>query len=398
MPAPSERMEQLGAYLFSALGAKIRELQSKGIPVISLGIGDPDLPTPEPIVLELIRAVTDAHDPDRFRYGSDWPLDDFPKAVATHYRRRFGVILDPATEVVPLIGSKEGIAHIALAFLDPGDIALVPEPGYPVYRIGASLALGKAYPIPLRPDRNWTPVFSDIPTDILKQAKLLWLNYPNNPTTACVDLNFFAEAVRFARDHDLLLCHDAAYVDITYDGYNAPSILQVPGAKEVAVEFGSLSKPFSMTGWRIGYAVGNAEAIGLLKMLKDNIDSGIFRPLQRAGVKALRSDPLIFRPALEAYRRRRNLVVEALQEAGVNVVPPKGTFYIWAPIPKGFNTSGEFVSFLLEHAHVAVTPGSGYGRAGEGYFRISLTYPDEVLREAMRRIVKALRDQRDKGR
>jgi LL-diaminopimelate aminotransferase len=387
-------MAQLGPYLFSAIGAKVRELRAKGVQVISLGIGDPDVPTPDPVVLELVRAATDVHDPDRFRYGSDWPLDAFPNAVAQYYRHRFGVELDPKSEIVPLIGSKEGIAHIALCYLDPGDVALVPEPGYPVYKIGALLALAESYPMPLLADRNWTPDFSAIPSEVLKRAKLLWLNYPNNPTAACVTLDFFAEVVAFARQHNLLICHDAAYVDITYDGYVAPSILQVPGAKEVAIEFGSLSKPFAMTGWRIGWAVGNSEAVRLLATVKDNIDSGIFRPIQRAGAKALQlfcQDPSIIRPVVDTYQRRRDFVVQALRRAGIPVEAPKGTLYVWAPIPDGFANSQEFATFLLERAHVAVTPGGGYGPAGEGFFRISLTYPDAIISEAMERIGAALK-------
>jgi LL-diaminopimelate aminotransferase len=387
-------MAQLGPYLFSAIGAKVRELRAKGVQVISLGIGDPDVPTPDPVVLELVRAATDVHDPDRFRYGSDWPLDAFPNAVAQYYRHRFGVELDPKSEIVPLIGSKEGIAHIALCYLDPGDVALVLEPGYPVYKIGALLALAESYPMPLLADRNWTPDFSAIPSEVLKRAKLLWLNYPNNPTAACVTLDFFAEVVAFARQHNLLICHDAAYVDITYDGYVAPSILQVPGAKEVAIEFGSLSKPFAMTGWRIGWAVGNSEAVRLLATVKDNIDSGIFRPIQRAGAKALQlfcQDPSIIRPVVDTYQRRRDFVVQALRRAGIPVEAPKGTLYVWAPIPDGFANSQEFATFLLERAHVAVTPGGGYGPAGEGFFRISLTYPDAIISEAMERIGAALK-------
>jgi LL-diaminopimelate aminotransferase apoenzyme (EC 2.6.1.83) len=394
MPKPSQRMEKLGPYLFSAIGAKVRELKAKGIQVISLGIGDPDVPTPDPIVLELIRSATDVSDPDRFRYGSDWPLDVFPKAVAEYYRKRFGVEIDPQREVVPLIGSKEGIAHIALCYLDPGDVALVPEPGYPVYKISALLALAESYPMPLLSEKNWTPNFSAIPSEVLKRAKLLWLNYPNNPTASCVTLEFFEEAVAFAKEHGLLICHDAAYVDITYDGYVAPSILQVPGAKEVAIEFGSLSKPFAMTGWRIGWAVGNPEAVRLLATVKDNIDSGIFRPIQRAGAKALQlwcQDPSIIRPVVDTYQRRRDFVLRALREAGIQASMPKGSLYIWAPIPNGFTNSQEFATFLLERAHVAVTPGGGYGPAGEGYFRISLTYPDTVIAEAMERIVDALK-------
>ncbi len=391
MPEPSQRMKALGPYLFSAIGLQVREMRAKGIEVLSLGIGDPDLPTPDPIVLELIRSVTDLSDPDRFRYGSDWPLEDYPKAVADYYRKRFGVELDHRTEVVPLIGSKEGIAHIALCYLDPGDLVLVPEPGYPVYKIGALLAGADAFPIPLLADRNWTPDLSSVPSDVVKRAKILWLNYPNNPTTACVDGTFFEEAVQLAREGDLLICHDAAYSEITFDGYVAPSILQLEGAKEVAIEFGSLSKPFSMTGWRIGYAVGNKEAIRLLSTVKDNIDSGIFRPIQKAGIRALQLGPNEWNWVLEVYRRRRDMAVDALHRAGIAAEKPKGTFYIWAPVPDRFSNSSEFASFLIERAHVAVTPGAGYGPSGEGYFRISLTYPDNHIKKALDQIIKALR-------
>ncbi len=387
----SKRLDVIGAYLFSALGQRVRELRAKGVDVISLGIGDPDNPTPDHIVLEMIRALIDPNDKDRHRYGSDWPSDVFPKAVAHYYKQRFGVDIDPQSEVLTLIGSKEGIAHIALAFIDSGDVALVPAPGYPVYSIGTIMAGGEPYFMPLRPENNWLPDFEAIPGDVLKRAKLIWLNYPNNPTAAVASLEFFERAVEFAMRHNLLLCHDAAYVDITYDGYVAPSVLQVPGAKECTVEFFSLSKPYNMTGWRIAAAVGNPQALKALGTIKDNIDSGVMRPIQLAGAKALTSSQECVRRIVSIYQRRRDLVISAFREIGWDVEPPKGSLYVWVRIPDGYGTSTEFATMLLYEAQVAVTPGSGYGEHGEGYFRISLTYPDELIEEAMRRIVTVLK-------
>jgi LL-diaminopimelate aminotransferase len=382
----SKRLDKIGVYLFSALGQKIREARAMGLDVISLGIGDPDKPTPDHIVLEMIRALIDPNDKDRHRYGSDWPSDVFQKAVAHYYKQRFGVELDPQTEVLTLIGSKEGIAHIAFAFIDSGDVALVPAPGYPVYSIGTIMAGGEPYFMPLSKENNWLPDLDAVPKDVLKRSKILWLNYPNNPTAAVAPIEFFEYAVEFARRNDLLLCHDAAYVDITYDGYRAPSILQVKGAKECAVEFFSLSKPYNMTGWRIAAAVGNPEALKALGTIKDNIDSGVMRPIQYAGAKALTSSQECVENVLRIYKRRRDLVVETFRGLGWDVEPPKGSFYVWLPIPKGYESSMEFATELLFKAKVAVTPGSGYGKYGEGYFRISLTYPDELIEEAMRRI------------
>lgn len=387
----SRRLEMIGAYLFSALGQKVREARAKGLDVISLGIGDPDNPTPDHILLEMIRALIDPNDKDRHRYGSDWPSVIFPNAVAHYYKQRFGVDLDPKTEVLTLIGSKEGIAHIALAFVDNGDVVLVPAPGYPVYSTGAIIAGGEPYFMPLRPENNWLPDLDSIPKDVLKRAKLLWLNYPNNPTAAVAPIEFFECAVEFARKHDLLLCHDAAYVDITYDGYRAPSILQVHGAKECAVEFFSLSKPYNMTGWRIAAAVGNPQAIKALGTIKDNIDSGVMRPIQFAAAKALTSSQECVRQIVSIYQRRRDLVVKSFCELGWDIEPPKGSLYVWVRIPEGYGTSMEFAMMLLYEAQVAVTPGSGYGEYGEGYFRISLTYPDELIEEAMRRIKRTLK-------
>ncbi|HID08028.1 MAG TPA: aminotransferase class I/II-fold pyridoxal phosphate-dependent enzyme [Armatimonadetes bacterium] len=385
----SQRLDKVGAYLFTSLRHRVREVRARGVDVISLGIGDPDHPTPDHIIIEMIRALIDPNDPHRHRYGSDWPSDIFPKAVACYYKRRFNVDLDPSSEVLTLIGSKEGIAHIALAYIDAGDIALVPVPGYPVYSVGTVFAGGEPYLLPLRRENGWLPDLESIPKDVLKRAKLLWLNYPHNPTAAVATLDFFQRAVNFAREHDLLICHDAAYVDITYDGYRAPSILQADGAKECAVEFFSLSKPYNMTGWRIAAAVGNRDALEALERIKDNIDSGVMRPIQFAAAKALTSSQECVQRIVGIYQRRRDIIVNALKQLGWQVDIPKGSLYVWVPVPNGYSSSMEFATMLLEKAHVAVTPGSGYGEYGEGYFRISLTYPDHIIEEAMRRMANA---------
>jgi LL-diaminopimelate aminotransferase len=385
----SDRLKKVPPYLFAEIGRKIAKAKAEGRDVISLGIGDPDIPTPDHIVDEMCRAIRDEGDPARHRYGGDNPVKEFPKAVASYYKRRFGVELDQEREVLPLIGSKEGIAHIPLAFVNPGDIVLAPNPGYPVYNVGTIFAGGTTFFMPLLEKNGYLPDFSGIPKYVASQAKIMWLNYPNNPTTATATLEFFEEAVDFARRNKILICHDAAYVELTYDGYEAPSILQVHGAKDVAVEIGSLSKPYNMTGWRIGFAVGNAEAISALALVKENMDSGILRAIQFAGVKALRGPQDCVLRMREIYRARRDLVVDGLNKLGWKLDRPKATFYIWAPVPKGY-TSMDFATMLLEKADVVVTPGVGYGEYGEGYFRISLTYPDHVLEEAMRRISNAL--------
>src|SRR4028119_401980 len=287
----AKRLELIPPYLFAELGRKIRAKREQGIDVITLGIGDPDEPTPDEIIDEAVFHLRDPQDPDRHRYGGDVPVADYPQAVADFYRQRFGVELDPKTEVLTTIGSKDGIAHVPWAFIDPGDVALVPQPGYPVYNIGTLFAGGESSFLPLRAENNWLPDFDAVPDDVARRARILWLNYPNNPTAAVAPLEFFSEAVEFARRHDILICHDAPYAEISYDGYRAPSILQVEGAKDVAIEFNSLSKHFNMTGWRIGMAVGNAKAVAALGLIKDNVDSGVLRAVQFAGAKAFRDSP-----------------------------------------------------------------------------------------------------------
>jgi LL-diaminopimelate aminotransferase len=378
----AERLTGLPPYLFAELDRKVSAKRAAGVDVISMGIGDPDLPTPRHVVEALQEA---AEDPATHQYPSYYGLPAFRQAIADFYERRFDVRLDPDTEVLPLIGSKEGLAHLCLAFVDPGDEALVPDPGYPVYAIGTLLAGGRAVPMLLDPSTGFLPDFGRIaPTD---RSKVLWLNYPGNPTAATTDVGFFGEAVAFARRHDLLICHDAAYSEITFDGYVAPSILEAPGAKDVAVEFGSLSKTYNMTGWRVGFVVGNAEAIRALSTVKTNLDSGIFNAVQRAAVVALNGPHDHVEVMRAVYQKRRDVVVAALADIGLAVQPPLGSIYVWVPTPEG-RTSEGFASELLDVAGVVVAPGTGYGANGEGFVRFSLTVEDDRLEEAMRRIGK----------
>ena len=376
----AERVRELPPYLFAELDKRVVAKRAAGADVISLGIGDPDLPTPRHVVEALQEA---AEDPRTHQYPSYYGLPAFRQAIVEFYERRFGVNLDPDTDVQPLIGSKEGLAHLCLAFIDPGDEALVPDPGYPVYAIGTQLAGGRAISMPLGSSNGFVPDFGDIAPN--ERTKVLWLSYPSNPTAATTELGLFEEAVRFAGRHDLLLCHDAAYSEITFDGYVAPSILEAPGAKEVAVEFGSLSKTYNMTGWRVGYAVGNAEAIRALATIKTNVDSGIFNAVQRAAVAALNGPVQHVEMMRAIYQKRRDVVVSALGEIGVVVEPPLGSIYVWVPTPEG-KSSAEFATELLEEAAVVVAPGTGYGPNGEGFVRFSLTVADERLQEAMQRI------------
>jgi LL-diaminopimelate aminotransferase len=380
----ARRIEALPPYLFAELDRKAGELRAAGADVISLGIGDPDLPTPAHIV-EALKGASE--DPATHRYPSYYGLPEFRDSVAGWYERRFGVGLDPATEVLPLIGSKEGLAHLSLAFVDPGDAALVPDPGYPVYASGTMLAGGRVLPMALAAGDGYLPKLAEITPP--PETKVLWLNYPSNPTAAVAELSVFQDAVVFARRHDLLLCHDAAYSEITFDGYVAPSALQVPGAKDVAVEFGSLSKTYNMTGWRIGFAAGSAEAIGALGALKTNLDSGVFNAVQWAGVAALEGPQDEVEATKAIYQKRRDLVVGALRDGGVDVETPLGSIYVWVPTPGG-RSSASFAKELLEEASVVVSPGTGYGANGEGYVRISLTVPDLRLEEAMERIRRRL--------
>lgn len=380
----ARRIESLPPYLFAELDRKLEAKRAEGVDVISLGVGDPDLPTPAHVVEAMREAVCD---PATHRYPSYVGSPEFRRAVATFYRRRFGVELDPDTQVMALIGSKEGIGHIAFAFLDPGDEALVPDPGYPVYGVSARLAGARPVPLPMLPERGFLPDLDAAP--VSERTKVLWLNFPSNPTAAVADPGTFAQAVAFARVHDLVLLHDAAYSEITFDGYVAPSVLQTPGAEEVAVEFGSASKSSNMTGWRIGWAVGSAQALRALAVVKTNLDSGQFTAVQRAAIAALQSPSEHLEALRETYRRRRDLVVGTLNRLGWSLTPPRGSCYVWAPVPEG-ETSVSFADRLLDAAGIFVAPGSGYGERGEGYVRLSLTVPDDRLAEAMDRLAAVL--------
>ncbi|MGD0152652.1 MAG: LL-diaminopimelate aminotransferase [Thermacetogeniaceae bacterium] len=381
----ADRVAALPAYLFARIEQKIEELKNSGVDVISLGIGDPDRPTPPHIVQAL---KEQADNPENHRYPTSVGLLAFRQAVANWYQGRFGVNLDPRSEVVTLIGSKEGIGHIAFCYLNPGDIALIPDPGYPVYGIGSALAGAENYILPLTAERHFLPDFGAIPADIARRAKLLWLNYPNNPTGATADLEFFQSAVSFARSYDLIICHDAPYTEVTFDGYVAPSFLQAKGAKAVGIEFHSLSKTYNMTGWRLGWAAGNPEVIRTLGTLKSNLDSGAFQAVQYAGIAALEGPQDCVREMRQVYQQRRDIVIEGLRGLGWQVDPPRATIYAWAPVPPGY-TSLEFAELVLEKAGVVITQGIGYGAYGEGFFRISLTIPTERLLEAFRRLKEA---------
>ncbi|MFP4055976.1 MAG: aminotransferase class I/II-fold pyridoxal phosphate-dependent enzyme [Candidatus Brocadiia bacterium] len=381
--SPAQRLQKLPPYLFADLRRKMAEARRKGIEVITLGIGDPDRPTPDPVVEELVRAVADPADPDRHRYGCDVPVAEFPRAARDFYCRRFGVHL-PEGGLVPTMGSKDAIAKLGMALLDPGDLALAPEPGYPTYNISHTFAGAVTHYVPLLAANGFLPDLEAVPAHVRRLARLLWLNYPNNPTTAVADLDFYRRAVDFARANDILIASDLAYSENTYDGPPAPSILQVEGAEEVAIEFFSLSKAFSMTGWRIGCAVGHPGAVAALRTVKENIDNGTLRAVQLAGARALDLAEELVPPINAVYRRRRDLVVDTLNGLGWELDRPPATIYVWAPVPPRFaGDSGAFAADLLEKTGVVVTPGRAYGEHGEGFFRISLTYPDEVLEKAM---------------
>jgi LL-diaminopimelate aminotransferase len=383
----AKRISTLPPYLFAELDRKVSEARAKGVDVISFGIGDPDRPTPAHIVEAGRKAMAD---PATHRYPSYYGMPEFRAAVARYYERRFGVVLDPATEVLPLIGSKEGIAHLATAFIDPGDALLICDPGYPVYQTAALLAGGKPVALPLTAEDAFLPRLDRVAEEEAANSKVLWINYPSNPTSAVCDAAFMEEAVRFSAKHDLLLAHDAAYVELTYDGYVAPSVLQTDGAKEVAIEFGSLSKSYNMTGWRVGWVVGAAPAIEAIGRVKTNIDSGIFNALQRAGIAALEGPQECIQESIAVYRRRRDVVVEALSSSAIEIKPPLGAIYVWVPVPAG-HSSVSFCEFLLSEVGVVVAAGSGYGEHGEGYVRFSLTLADDRLDEGMDRVAKALR-------
>ncbi len=379
-------MQKLPPYLFARIEKKLEKAQEEGVDVISLGIGDPDRPTPDNIIEAMARAIAN---PANHRYPTSVGLLSFRQAVADWFKRRFGVTLDPREEVVALLGSKEGIAHIAFCFLEPGDMALVPDPGYPVYSIGTILVGAEPYYMPLRAENGFLPVLEDIPEDVARRAKLLHLNYPNNPTGAFADREFFMKAIEFARNYDILICHDHAYSEIAFDGQKPISLLEVEGGREVGIEFHSFSKSFNMTGWRLGWACGNAEAIEVLTRFKSNVDSGVFQAVQEAGIAALSGSQECIEEMCAVYQERRDAVVEGLNRMGWKLNSPPGTIYVWAPVPQGY-TSASFAELVLDKAGVVITPGVGYGQFGEGYFRIALTVEVERIQEALERMYQAI--------
>jgi len=378
----SGRIEKLKPYLFVEINKKIAEKKAKGEEVISFAIGDPDIPTPPHIIDRLCR---EAQDPANHRYPESAGLPELWQAIARWYQKRFNVSLDPETEVLPLIGAKEGIGHIAFCFIDSGDIALVPDPAYPVYSIGTQLAGGRPYYMSLKESNGFLPDLSGIRDYILQKTKLLWINYPNTPTGAVAELDFFNRVVEFARKHDILVCHDGPYTEVAFEGYQPVSFMQADGARDIGVEFHSLSKTYNMTGWRIGMVVGNAKAVDALRTLKSNLDSGIPQAIQYMAIEALTGPQECISEHNAVYERRRDLIVEVLTSIGLQVSVPKASLYIWARVPEGY-TSVDFTADLLDQVGVAVTPGVGYGRNGEGYIRLSLTIPDAALVKGLSRL------------
>ncbi|MGD0765005.1 MAG: LL-diaminopimelate aminotransferase [Dehalococcoidia bacterium] len=378
----AKRIDQLPPYLFAEISRKIAEKRAQGADIVTFAVGDPDMPTPPHIIDALVEA---ARDPANHRYPESEGLPELRRAIAGWYQRRFGLSFDPDAEVLPVIGSKEGIGHLPLCFIDPGDLALVPDPGYPVYAIGTAFAGGTCHFLPLREENDFLPDFSAVPAEVADRAKLLWLNYPNNPTGAVADLAFFDEAVAFAQRHDIAVCHDGPYSEVAFDGYRPVSLLQAEGARDVGIEFHSLSKTYNMTGWRIGMAVGNARLIDALRRVKSNLDSGIPQAIQRMAIAALEGPQDCIAEHNAVYQRRRDRLVEALRSMGLRVRLPKASLYVWARVPAGF-TSASFAERLLDDLAIVVTPGTGYGACGEGFVRLSLTLPDDRLEEGLRRL------------
>jgi LL-diaminopimelate aminotransferase len=378
----ADRVSNLPPYVFARLGRRIQELAMQGNDVIRLDIGSPDLPPPDSIVEAMYRS---ARDPSHHGYGGFYGTPELRRAMSSYYERRFGVVLDPESQVTPLIGSKEGIFNIALAFVNPGQVVLIPDPGYPTYSLGTLLAGGVPFRVPLLAENGFLPDLESIPHDVAESAQILWVNYPNNPTGATATLEFFEHVVAFARQYDLLICHDNPYCDITFDGYVAPSLLQVPGSVDVALEFNSLSKTYNMAGWRAGMAVGNATAVEALARTKTNIDSGIFRPIQDAAVLALSGDQSWLQERNDIYRERRDLILAGLAEIGIHAAKPVASLYVWASTPAGYSSEA-FATQLLEEAGISITPGTAFGPCGEGYVRISLGMSTERIREATDRM------------
>jgi len=380
----AERLKQLPPYLFQEIDRLKAELISKGVDVINLGVGDPDLPTPKHIIEALQKA---AEDPATHQYPSYSGMNDFRISVANWYRHRFGVELDPIEEVVTMIGSKEGIAHFPLAFINPGDLALVPTPAYPVYHVGTLFAGGESCFMPLLDENEFLPEIAAIPPDIARRARLIFINYPNNPTGATAERAFYEKVLAFAREYEVIVCHDAAYSEMAFDGYRPMSFLEIAGAKEVGIEFHSLSKTYNMTGWRLGFAVGNRQLLQGLGQVKSNIDSGAFNAIQMAGIAALEGNQACVKEMQQTYQERRDLLIAGLRGVGLKPTVPKATFYVWCPVPQGYSSS-EFTSLLLKECGIVTTPGSGFGAPGEGYVRMALTVGKERIGEAVARIRK----------
>ena len=378
----ARRIEQLPPYLFVEISRKIAQKRAEGIDVVTFAIGDPDIPTPSHILDRLQEA---SQDPPNHRYPESEGLPELRRAVAQWYEERFGVTLDPDKEILPLIGAKEGIGHAALCFIDPGDVALVPDPGYPVYSVGTMFAGGECHWMPLVEENQWLPDLKAIPSEVADKAKAMWLNYPNNPTGAIAGEDFFEEVVDFAKRHDVPVLHDAPYTEVAYDDYRPMSFLQTPGAKDVGIEFHSLSKSYNMTGWRIGMAVGNAEMSNALMRVKSNLDSGIPQAIQYAAIEALQGPQDCIQEHNRIYQRRRDKVVATLRQIGLEVSVPRASLYVWAKLPPGWK-SGAFSALLIEEKAIVVTPGAGYGRYGEGYIRLSLTIADEQMEKGLERL------------
>ena len=378
----ASRIEKVPPYLFVGISRKIAEKRAQGIDVISFGIGDPDIPTPENVVEKLRETALDS---PNHRYPETDGLPEFRQAVADWYQRRFGISVHPDKETLPLIGAKEGIGHAALCFIEPGDIALVPDPGYPVYSVGTWFAGGECHWMPLLEENGWMPDLDAIPDDVADKATVMWLNYPNNPTGAIADADYFAKVVEFAKAHDIAVMHDASYSEVAFDGYRPISFLETQGAIDVGVEFHSLSKSYNMTGWRLGMAVGNEDIISALMVIKSNLDSGVPNAIQYMGMEAMEmsQDAIDERNAI--YEHRRDRVVQTLRDIGLDAIPPKASLYVWTRIPEGF-TSAEFTALLLDEADIVVTPGNGYGEYGEGYIRLSLTINDEDMEKGLARL------------
>lgn len=380
---PADRIASIKPYFFASLNQKIAALKAQNVDVIRIDMGSPDLP-PADFIIEALSAS--ARRPDTHGYTPNGGTPGFRQAVAEYYQKRFGVEIDPKSEVLCLLGSKEGLFNLAQVILNPGDGSLVPDPGYPVYSAGSKIAGASIYPLPLVAENQFLPDLDAIPDEVADNAKILWLNYPNNPTGAIATMDFFEKAVEFAHKHHVVIAHDAPYADVCFDGYRAPSILQVPGAKEVTVEFNSLSKAYNMAGWRLGMAVGNAQVIGYLNTYKSQMDSSTFMPILEAGIQALKGDQSWLEDRNRIYQERRDIVIAAMREAGLKAVPPPAAFYVWARIPAG-QTSVDFCERLLQDTGVSTTPGSVYGQYGEGYLRISLGTATQRMREAMQRLV-----------